>query len=107
MDRQEEIRTQFTFERDFHTQQAEVWYIRSRKDDAVCGQLCCIYLDDGDSHLVLTLEGEYLDAAEDILDVLVDMLGIQEYVCTIAETKDQAYLLSDDYTYEDAEEEEE
>ena len=107
MDRQGEIRTQFAFERDFHTTQAEVWYIRSLKDDAVCGQLCCIYLEDGDSHLVLTLEAEYLEAAEDVLDVFVDMLGIQEYVCTIAEIKDQAYLLSDDYDEADEPEEDE
>lgn len=105
MERDEQALVGFSVERTQRLAGAEVWSIRTSEDWEIIGQAFVVYPEFEVCQVMLAVESDYMEESEDILDLLLDTLGVDDFVCSLAEWKEDIY--SDDDDMEECEDEEE
>jgi hypothetical protein len=104
MERDEQALVGFSVERTQRLGGAEIWSIRTSEDWEIVGQAFVVYPEFEVCQVMLAVEADYMEESEDILDLLLDTLGVDEFVCSLAEWKEDIYS-DDDGEIEDFEEE--
>lgn len=96
MERDEQALVGFGVERTQRLGGAEVWSIRTSDDWEIIGQAFVVYPEFEVCQIMLAVEADYMEESEDILDLLLDTLGVDEFVCSLAEWKEDIYSDDDD-----------
>lgn len=103
MEHSEEF-TGYSVERTQRLAGAEIWNIRTSEDWETIGQAFVIYPEYDICQIMLAIESDYMDENDDIMELLLETLGVDEFACSLTEWKEDIY--SEDVIDEDELEEE-
>lgn len=70
---------------------AEIWNVRASEDWETIGQAFVIYPEYDACQIMLAIEPEHMEESDDILELLVDTLGVDEFICSVTEWKEDIY----------------
>jgi hypothetical protein len=91
MEQNEQQLTGYSVERVQRLAGAEVWNVRATEDWETVGQAFVIYPEYESCQIMLAIEPDHMEEGDDILDLLLETLGVDEFVCSVAEWKEDIY----------------
>jgi uncharacterized protein YciU (UPF0263 family) len=103
MENNEEIIEGYSIERSQRLAGAEIWNIRTSEDWETIGQAFVMYPEFEICHIMLAIEADYMEVGDDILELLLDTLGVDDFVCSLTEWKEDIYSEVDEDEYAEAE----
>jgi uncharacterized protein YciU (UPF0263 family) len=103
MENNEEIIKGYSIERTQRLAGAEIWNVRASEDLETIGQAFVMYPEFEICHIMLAIEPDYMEVGDDILELLLDTLGVDDFVCSLTEWKEDIYSEVDEDEYAEAE----
>lgn len=107
MENNEQIIVGYSVERTQRLSGAEIWNVRTTEDWEIIAQAFVMYPEYEVCQIMLAIEPDYMEEGDDILDLLLDTLGVDEFVCSVTEWKEDIYSDEDeDFDDEELEDDE-
>ncbi len=91
MEQNEEMFVGYSVERTQRLAGAEIWNIRISEDWETIGQAFVIYPEYDICQIMLAIEPDYMEEGDDILELLLETLGVDEFACSLTEWKEDIY----------------
>lgn len=91
MEHNEDMLVGYSVERTQRLAGAEIWNVRTSEDWETIGQAFVIYPEYDTCQIMLAVEPEHMEESDDILELLLDTLGVEEFICSLTEWKEDIY----------------